>query len=489
MEAVSREGYLASSGHKGEAEFQAIYREYADILDRDVFDACIERYMTASAGSEERRAARMMLEWQVEAHAGQQLAALDEREVALESATTVTFPDGRVVPYQSASIDIRNTDDRAMRQRMDDARAAVVRSTFAPLRLEHLQREKEYVESLRIADDYNTTFEALSGISLNDLAGACAGFLRDTDAMWDDVRRELLGNAGIPEGEATRADMLAIFRLREYDDAFPSGSMVESIRRNCEEMSVDPSAHGRIIFDLDDRPGKRARAFCSPVRVPAEVYLVMRPHGGQTDYNTLLHELGHVLHFGYAREDYPFEYRWIGDNSVTESYAMLFDHRMMDRGWLLRYTQLGPRRVDAFLRAAAMDELHMLRRYCAKLIYEVQVYGGNVPWSSLPDLFVETLSKATGVQYQDADAFVDLDARYYSTRYLRAWQLQAILNDALRAQFDEDWWRNPATGPWLIRELFAEGQREDAEEIATRVAGGRLSFTPFVRGLEGALGG
>ena len=71
----------------------------------------------------------------------------------------------------------------------------------------------------------------------------------------------------------------------------------------------------------------------------------MRPHGGQTDYNTLLHELGHALHFGYMREDYPFEYRWLGDNSVTEAYAMLFDHRMLNREWLLRYTELGRHRI------------------------------------------------------------------------------------------------------------------------------------------------
>ena len=39
----------------------------------------------------------------------------------------------------------------------------------------------------------------------------------------------------------------------------------------------------------------RSRAFCAPVRVPHEVYLVLRPHGGQTDWTTFLHELGHAL--------------------------------------------------------------------------------------------------------------------------------------------------------------------------------------------------
>src|SRR5438093_11243017 len=90
----------------------------------------------------------------------------------------------------------------------------------------------------------------------------------------------------------------------------------------------------RSVLDTGEREGKRSLGFCSPVRVPAEVYLVLRPHGGQTDWNTFLHELGHALHFAYMRPDLAFEYRWLGDNSITEGYAMLFDHSMKDRGWL-----------------------------------------------------------------------------------------------------------------------------------------------------------
>jgi hypothetical protein len=54
---------------------------------------------------------------------------------------------------------------------------------------------------------------------------------------------------------------------------------------------------------------------------------------------TLLHELGHALHFANMRRALPFEFRWLGDNSVTEGYAMLFDHRLKDRGWLSRYSR------------------------------------------------------------------------------------------------------------------------------------------------------
>ena len=233
----------------------------------------------------------------------------------------------------------------------------------------------------------------------------------------------------------TRADALALFRAREFDQYFPAA----------DDGAVDPppgardghrSGSGRPRrFDTGEREGKRSRAFCAPVRVPDEVYLVLRPHGGQTDWKTFLHELGHALHFAYMRPDHPMEFRWLGDNSVTEglrdavrpSHAGRGVAAALHRAWTRR-------RLPAYLRAAGFEELHFLRRYCAKLIYETQLYGGDVSWDALPDLYVEQLTDATSFRYSRADAFVDVDPRFYAARYLRAWQLQALIDgDARRA--------------------------------------------------------
>jgi len=389
------------------------------------------------------------------------------------------------VSYQAAPIEIANTRDRPARLALDAARVKLVQKEHAPLRQERLQREKEYIESIGLAADYNTSFETVSGISLSALAAECEQFLRDTQAMWDDtLPRVLKKSLGIKPAQAKRADALALFRASEFDDAFPANAMEAAIKRQVTEMGIDPAAQGRIIFDLGDREGKRARAFCSPVRVPQEVYLVLRPHGGQSDYNTLLHELGHALHFAYARADYPFEFRWLGDNSVTESYAMLFDHRMQDRRWLVRYTMLEKKRLGKFLRNAGFEELHFLRRYCAKFLYERDLYSGNFEWAQLPDVYVSRLTSATGFEYSPADAFVDVDPGYYSARYLRAWQLQSVLDEHLVRNYDEDWFRNPQAGHWIVGDLFAEAQRETAEEVAGRAGAGSLSFAPLVRKVE-----
>ncbi len=488
MEEISRESYLAFAGLKKRAELQPIYKQYEKIFGPEALDLTLEAFRAAPENSEEKRSAQSLLEWEIESQASKPLAELDEREIEWENTAIVRSPDGRVIQYQAAPIEIANTGDRALRLALDEARARLVEKEHAPLRLERLQREKDYIESLGVAGDYNSSFEVVTGISLSNLAKSCEKFLRDTQPMWDDTLPGVLKKSlGIKASEAKRADALALFRAREYDDAFPGNQMESVMRRQVTEMGIDPTAKGRIIFDVGDREGKRSRAFCSPVRVPDEVYLVLRPHGGQSDYNTFLHELGHALHFAYASPDGPFEFRWLGDNSVTESYAMLFDHRMQDRGWLRRYAELGSNKVGRFLRTAGFEELHFLRRYCAKFLYERTLYSGEVEWSDLPDLYVSLLSTATGFEYNPADAFVDVDPRYYSARYLRAWQLQSLLNEQLTARFDVDWFRNPGAGPWLVSELFSHGQRDTAEEIAARTGRGALSFRPLARKIEALL--
>jgi hypothetical protein len=485
---VSREYYSSHAGLKPVAELQPIYERHREAFGEESFELALALLKNAAPGSDDHRSGRMLVEWQIESRVGRELAPLEEREIAWEGEAIVPLANGGGEPYRRASITIANTRDAKERRALDNARASLVEASLAPMRQERLAREKELVEKMGVAPDYLATFDALAGVNVRALRDDCAGFIRDTQAMWDDVLPEFLKRSlGITPEEATRADAVALMRAPEFDAGFPAEAMEREVRRQVTEMGASPDADGRVRYDTGDRPGKRARAFCAPVVIPDEVYLVIRPHGGQNDWQTLLHELGHALHFANIDMSLPFEYRWLGDNSITESYAMLFDHRLKDRGWLGRYTELGKSDLPRYLRSAGFEELQFLRRYCAKLIYEVELYGGAVSWSALPDLYVETLTGATGFQYQRADAFVDVDPHFYSARYLRAWQLQSLLAESLVEKFNADWWRNPAAGPWIVRELFARGQSELAEEQARRVAKKPLSFAPLVKAIEGLL--
>jgi hypothetical protein len=500
LEAISTEYHAAYAGLKPQPAIQPIYAANAVAYGDEAFEQALRLYKKSagatstsafgeSTDAANLRSSRLLLDWLLESRVGRELASLDEREIAWENAAVVTLPDGSKEPYQRVPITLGNTRDAKLRHAIDDARAKLVLAELAPMRQEKLEREHEVVQGLGIAPTYNATWEALSGISLGDLRKECEQFLRDTQDMWNELFPEFLKRGlGITPAEATRADVAALMRAPEFDEYFTAEAMEREVRRQVTEMGISPDAEGRVRYDTGEREGKRPRAFCAPVKIPDVVHLVLRPHGGQNDWMTLLHELGHALHFANMRRDLPFELRWLGDNSVTEGYAMLFDHRLKDRGWLSRYSGLDKKSLPAFLRYMGFEELHFVRRYCAKLIYETELHGGAVSWQALPDLYVETLSSATGFRYQRSDAFVDVDARYYAARYLRAWQLQAVLDESLRERFNEDWWRNPQAGPWMVEELFAHGQTELAHEQAQRVAGKGLSFAPVIAGIERMVG-
>lgn len=485
MEEISREYYLAGAGHKPTAELQPIYKRHRSVSSPDSLAAVRDQLQTAAPGTDEHRQARMLLEWLAELQSSRELAPLEEREISWEGSAIVSMDGGREIEYQRVAIELANTRDVRERHAIEKARNAVVAAGLAPLRRERFERERQIIESLDLADGYNATFEALSGINLTDLAQQCEEFLDETQGLWDDTfPRFVRKGLRIEPRDATRADAVALFHGHEFDEQFPGSSMEWEIRRQVRELGIDPIAGGRVVYDTDDRPGKRSRAFCAATRIPEEVYLVLRPHGGQSDWSTFLHELGHALHFANMESALPFEYRWLGDNSVTEGYAMLFDHFMHDEGWLKRYTPLAAAKLDAFVRATAFFELHMIRRYAAKLLYEIDLHSGKFTQDQLPDMFVDRLTRATSFRYDAADAFVDVDPRFYATRYLRAWQLQALITETARERYDADWWRNPRAGPWIVAELFGEGQRELATEQATRVCGKELGFGPLVRAIE-----
>jgi hypothetical protein len=489
LEEVSAEYHAAHSGLKDGAELQPIYDRHHAAFDDEAFAMALGLFQSSAPDSETFRSVRLLLDWLVESRVGRELASIEEREIAWESSAVVRLPDGSEEPFARASITLANTRDTQARHALDAARALLVERELAPIRRERLQREHEIVAGLGIASSYNAAFEAMSGVSLGGIRAECEAFLRDTQAMWDELLPFYLRKGlGITPAEATRADALALMRTPQFDAFFTAEAMERQVRRQVTEMGVSPDAEGRVRFDTGDRPGKRARAFCAPVRIPDVVHLVIRPHGGQNDWMTLLHELGHALHFANMDRDLPFEFRWLGDNSVTESYAMLFDHRLKDGGWLARYTGLGKSELPGFLHSQGFEELHFVRRYAAKLIYETELHGGTTGWDALPDLFVEMLTTATGFRYERGDAFVDVDPRYYAARYLRAWQMQAVLDEALRERFNADWWRNPHAGPWIVGELFSHGQRELADEQSRRVAGKGLSFAPVIAGIERMIG-
>jgi hypothetical protein len=477
---LGREYYLTGAGLKTDPAFQQIYARYQDLLSEAALEAARASGVPA------------LLEWVVDLGVGRLVAGCEEEQFRWEQQATLDV-EGRRVPYLRAAIEVQNSADRGFRAALDQARAVAGRDALAPVRARRFTIERQAVVGAAGTDDYPSAISRLSGIDLEGLRRDAAALLDDSAAMYRDARdRMVRRRLGGPARDLLRADAAWLFRADRFDAGFPPDALSPAATAQMREMGLDAAQAGRVRFDTAEREGKQSRAFCVPVRVPDEVYLVLRPHGGHGDYRTFWHELGHAMHYGAVDRDRPFHERWLGDNSVTEAFAMLWDHLTTDRGWLCRYTAMGREGsraggpVDELVFELAVAELYMLRRYSAKLLYELELHRGEYDAGAQADRYAGCLGEATLFRYPGADALLDVDPGFYSARYLRAWQLEAALARALRDRFDEDWYRNPRAGAF-VHDLMRRGQAAPASALAQEVTGAALSFGPAIERLTRVL--
>ncbi len=233
-----------------------------------------------------------------------------------------------------------------------------------------------------------------------------------------------------------------------------------------------------VRLDTEARPAKSPRAFCAAVRVPQDIRLVIMPHGGQDDYHALFHEAGHTLHFAHTRADLPAEYRYLGDNSVTESFAFLLEYLVTDPLWLERRLGISPASAAQYVAFSRADRLYYLRRYAGKLRYELELHRSASVRDAAPR-YRELLTGATHVYYDEVDYLSDVDPAFYVAEYLRAWALEVMLRETLRRRFGRLWFEERRAGDFL-RELWAQGQRESGDELARRLGWAQVDFEPLV---------
>jgi hypothetical protein len=248
--------------------------------------------------------------------------------------------------------------------------------------------------------------------------------------------------------------------------------MLPALESTLSDLGIDLRAQENVELDLDDRPTKDPRAFCSPIEVPGRVVLVMKPQGGPDDWRALFHEAGHTEHFAHTDASLSPEERRLGDNAVTEGWAMVLEYLTTDPVWLERRLDF-PRPYE-FAAEGAVQLLWLVRRYSAKLLYELEFHSAE-DVTALRPRYVELLGDATKVEPAATDYLGDIDDGFYASEYLRAWAFEAQLRAHLRERFGNAWFSRREAGS-LLRELWAEGQKPTADELLHEVTGEKLEL-------------
>jgi hypothetical protein len=460
---LDEEYYLHFAGLKEDLDLEPIYERHQELT-------TIEWARALGDSVDGDRRVRELWRFACEGHLGNLTKEHSEKVAALETELEADV-DGEKVGYRMLRPTIANTEDRGKRERLDEARTRLTEEHLNPIYLDAVAISQRTVPALGAAN-YLELYRRF-GFRFDELADQCRALLQGTEQLYEDATDRLFRDRiGLGLDEARRWDVPRIFRAQGWDEFFPADKMLPALEATLSDLGIDLRAQANVHLDLEQRPSKSPRAFCAPIEVPEKVMLVIQPIGGADDWRALFHEAGHTEHFAHTSASLAMEERRLGDNAVTEGWAMLLQHLTDEPAWLTRRLDVG--RPDEFAREGATGLLYFVRRYCAKLLYEIEFHGTEDVTVMRPR-YVELLGDALKVEPSEADYLADIDSGFYVTEYLRSWAFEAQLRTHLRERFGNTWFAKADAGS-LLRELWSEGQRINADELLKEVTGAELEM-------------
>ena len=458
---LDEEAYRHFAGLKATYDLVPIYERHPELT-------ALETALSVGASVNGGRRVRELWRFVCEGYLGNFVTEAEEK--IAEAETERVRVGEEEIAYRDLRPRIANADDRAERERLERARNA---ATEEYNELYVHKHQVVHRETARLgADTYTELYRGFS-FPLDELAEQCRRFLESTESLWEETGdRFFRKRIGVGLREIERWDVPRVWRGVGWDPVFPKERMVPALESTLADLGVDLRAQRNVELDLEDRPNKSPRAFCVPIEVPDRVVLVIKPQGGPDDWSSLFHEAGHTEHFAHTSASLSVEERRLGDNAVTEGWAMLLEHVTMDPVWLER--RLDFPRPHEYAAEGATQLLWTVRRYCAKLLYELEFHAAS-DVRSLQARYVELIGDALKVEPSPTDYLADVDDGFYSSEYLRAWAFEAQLRSYLRETFGNAWFTRRDAGS-LLRELWAEGQKPTADEILRDVTGESLEL-------------
>ena len=481
--ALDYEAYQHFGGLKEDCDFTSVYARYPDLFTLHAVRT-LRRLYDATKGQDDRRQLSFLLNFGIEGYLGNQTKEIGDEIANAESRAKIVV-DGEEIGLRYSSVVQANESDRGRRGRINAARLQVTRDILNPLYERRWRRLHDLVGELGY-ETYSQLFAEVRAVDFGLLRAATETFLQETEGLYQRTLDKVAqAKLGLTRQELEYSDLPFLIRAPGYDDIFRGELLLPTFERTLRGLGVSLADQPNVHVDAEVRELKSPRAFCAPVRIPDEIYLVVMPKGGQDDFQALLHEGGHTEHFAHTDPDLPFEFRHMGDNAVTEGFAFVFDHLTLNPNWLETY--LGYAESHDYLVFANLVELYFLRRYAGKLAYETEFHVRTGSLENMAERYRELLSKAVQIDVPADNYLVDIDDGFYASNYLRAWMLEGALRMLLQDNYGMEWFRDPDAGEWL-KKLWSTGQMYSADQLLLKNGGGKLDTGPLRLHIERALG-
>ena len=379
---------------------------------------------------------------------------------------------------------IANTADRDTRASLEQARNDLTEEHLNPLHLDAVHSVQRAVPELD-ADTYFHLYRDRFNYDLEGLAAQCRSLLDSTERLYEDSMDRRSASAwasGSPRRSASTS---------AASSAAPAGTRRSPPTGCCpryegtlSNLGIDLDAQSNVHLDVEERPTKRPRAFCAPIEIPGKVMLVIQPQGGPDDWCALFHEAGHTEHFAFTSPDLKVEEKRLGDNAVTEGWAMLLEHLTDDRAWLTRLLDFP--RPDA-VRDRGRRRAPLLR---PPLLREAALRA-RVPRRDGPDAAPQPLRRDPRRRAQDRAEPDGLPGRH--RHGLLRHVVPALLGvrgaDPRRscARSSATTGSRAARPALLLPELWSLGQKPTADELLEDVTGATVEMEAIAEQVRAAI--
>ncbi len=479
----SEEARAVRVGEKEVSEQAEVVARYSDLFTRAQLEALAEAEHQAKTADASADEVERLYRLRKTCEGGIVAAELAEREDALENeilAARVVWKNEemslRTAQARTAVLDTYADRDELGELQADES------ARFNSKQLALITAAETLEAELSGQPDPIKRSEEEKALSLRELESALAVVSERLDERWSELRERwfdrLLGSG---RDDLPRQHQVAYMRrLSPLASTYTRERATEVCLDTLGRLGFDLMAMPNIRLDLDDRPQKSPRACVIASDPPQVVHLITRAQGGLHDYEALLHEAGHALHYGGCDPALPYAFRSLSrDHALTEIYSYISAKIVNEPGWHEHYFSLPEKTARENAEAGLFIEVMLFRRYVAKLQFELEFWGRFAHEGGSEKGYAEHQLAATGVRYRPDWFLSDMDSGFYSADYLRAWIRSAQLRASLLEEVGEDWWQSAKTGDFL-RSLFAEGTRPSNEEIAARLGFEPLDCAPLL---------
>jgi hypothetical protein len=463
--------YRAAAGLTGGISYQKLYRDFPELAHTDTYRELKESVDNPRYDPERKHRLRLVLGFFAgvleEAAA---IAPLDAQEEVL--AAEVPGFSGQSLRELLQKLE--RAPDRAQREAMAKAAHAEL-TTHQTAWRRRVDAQMQLAETLK-ASSWQA-FRASSGpFALDGFASLETQVLRRSADAYRDLLGYVLKHAHpeAPIENPALHDVQYASSAPWIRDSFRPEDALTAVTRCLEDMGLPPNAAGRLSVDSEPREGKRSGVHLGVLKAPDEVRLVIAPQGHLSGLAELLGGFGAALYHAHVSPRLHLPERSLVDPTLPSLFSCLFSRVLTDEHWYRRYLRLGAPAAREAARLAAFRQLFELRWLCVRAQHSLEVYERG-PLPPLANSFEERGREAMQVSVPRERYLYDLQQGLDVFAQLRAIALEAGVHRYLQHKFNEDFWRNPATGRWLSG-LAATGQADATEKMVAPLTANLQAF-------------